>query len=114
MWLKSTSEKRSAASTTFQARLRSTGFVVLSGPYVSNSAGIRCLHRLCDELNQRGYPSFTTGGGGAAPGMNAPMVDIEIAEKLCASGFIAIYPETVSGNPLRAQTVVRWVLNRPG
>jgi hypothetical protein len=29
-------------------------------------------------------------------------------------GFIAVYPETVVGNPLEAPAVARWVLNVPG
>jgi hypothetical protein len=90
-----------------------TGYVILSGSFVSNSAGIYCLHRLCHELNRLGYPSFTTGGHVGAEHLNAPMVDSATATDLCARGFTAIYPETILGNPLNAGNVVRWVLNRP-
>lgn len=97
-----------------ETTLPRAGYVIYSGPYISNSAGVHCLHKLCDELNRRGYPSFTTRGVVAASHLNAPIIDVDSAKALCARGFIAIYGETEAGNALGASTMVRWVLNRPG
>ncbi len=98
------------------------GYVIMAGPYLSNSAGVICLHRLCDALNRLGYPSFVSvnsrtirvDASQEAPHLNAKLIEWHVAEELCAQGYTAVYPETISGNPWRAASVVRWVLNRPG
>jgi len=46
--------------------------------------------------------------------LDAPLISLVEASALCKRGFTAIYPEVVSGNPLAADSVIRWVLNRPG
>jgi len=90
------------------------GYILLSPPYVSNSAGIRSMYRWCDELNRRSFPSYIVGSDRTAPALNAPLIGWSDAKNLCKQGFIAIYQETVTGNPLHAHTVVRMVANRPG
>lgn len=111
-----------ADALTLPSKAMGQGYVVLGGPYLSNSAGIYCLHRLCHELNRLGYHSLVSLGSSSiavdasqqAPGMQAPMIDWHTAKDLCASGYVAVYPETVKGNPWKARKVARWVLNRPG
>ncbi|MDI3336426.1 hypothetical protein QKW60_08420 [Defluviimonas aestuarii] len=43
-----------------------------------------------------------------------PSMDVPVAPKERIGEGIIVYPETVSGNPLGASRVVRWLLNRPG
>lgn len=83
--------------------------------YRRTSAGIRVMHLLCHALNSIGeeayvYPTETN------PTLNTPLVTPEISARHKAAGRepIVIYPEVVPGNPRRAASVVRYVLNRAG
>lgn len=71
-------------------------YLIMAPEYQHNSAGVRALYRLKDELIARGYKA-------------------RMVQKCFASNNdIVVYPEIVSGNPLGGKTVARWVLNKPG
>ncbi|MDY0035323.1 MAG: glycosyltransferase [Zoogloea oleivorans] len=83
--------------------------------YRRTSAGIRVLHLLCHALNSIGEEAYiynTT----ANPELDTPILTAEIAErhKKADREPIIVYPEVVAGNPRRAGSVVRYVLNKAG
>lgn len=87
-------------------------FVVAAPGYTTRHGGIVALHRLCDRLNAIGYDAFLypfEHSHDTRPGWLTPLL-----RGRSAKDMVAIYPETVSGNELGADRVVRWLLNRPG
>jgi hypothetical protein len=83
-------------------------FIVWAPPYTHRSSGIRALYRLCHHLNVGGYSAAMHGVGITPDNWLTPFYNGKIDKS------IVIYPEIVSGNPLKAKKVVRWVLNDPG
>nr|WP_320133648.1 hypothetical protein [uncultured Holophaga sp.] len=90
--------------------------------FTTTSAGIRALHLLCHGLNRIGQEAYITPlphpskPGWTHPELRTPLLTHEVARYHAARGItpIVVYPETVSGNPLKAPVVARWVLNFPG
>lgn len=99
-----------------------TPFYIVAPRYVRTSAGIKALHLLCHHLNSLGVPAFMVILPRAFtrqptnPDWNTPLLTQAIADYHHAQGLVpvTIYPETVSGNPLNAPLVMRYVLNYPG
>lgn len=94
----------------------SRGIYVFAIPeYARTSAGNRALHFLCHALNMRGYPAYVTTAV-TKPGWVTPCFDLVAIEyfnrKLLSP--IVIYPETVTGNPLNANCIVRYFGNFKG
>jgi O-antigen biosynthesis protein len=94
--------------------LTTSGYVILAPGYVTSSAGVVCLYRLCNDLNTRGFPSYIVGSKHTPKTLAAPLIDWNEGIELCRHGYTAVYPEIADGNRLRAPYVARWVLNRPG
>jgi hypothetical protein len=89
--------------------------------YVTWSAGIRVLYKLCHELNKNGFKSWIVLHGPRNSkridhGLIAPVLNKKIAIEHERQNLrsIAIYPETIPGNPLNAAFTIRWLLNVPG
>ncbi len=87
-------------------------FLIVAPNFSHRSAGIRALYRLCHHLNRSGYPSAVV------PFPGHQIVDYPPWDVFGYNGKIGnavvIYPEVVSGNPYKANRVVRWVMNDPG
>jgi tetratricopeptide (TPR) repeat protein len=108
-------------------------YIVLAPAYTHQSAGIRVLHTLCNELNACGHTAylifyrFRPGGGHDfyttdenshycsqhehIPRLTASN-DIARFRTLIESAYV-VYPEVIQANPLNAPRVVRYVLNSP-
>ncbi len=119
-------------------------FVVVSSPFDENSGGRIALHRLCDLLNKSGEEAYLWPLDNKVICFKQPLRSIDyalrlvyrsvkrwiknekydyhtfdqfntpIAKKSDLKNAIIIYPEIVSGNPLCAENIVRWFLNKPG
>lgn len=70
-------------------------YVITSPPFEVTSGGVRVLYGLLGYLLAKGQIAF-------------------INQKLPNMETIAIYPEIQQGDPLKAEKVIRYVLNKPG
>lgn len=84
--------------------------------YRETSSGICALHYLCHALNLEGFEAYVTGTNVRNEQLKTPLLTDEVIERHAAEQRvpIAVYPEVVTGNPLNAQSVVRYMLNREG
>jgi GT2 family glycosyltransferase/glycosyltransferase involved in cell wall biosynthesis len=90
-------------------------YYIYAPDFCQSSAGIRSLHYLCHALNEIGSEAYITAEV-TSPHLRTPHLTDEVIEQhnLAQRTPIAVYPEIVSGNPLNALTVARWLLNKPG
>jgi len=83
-------------------------FLIWAPRYTHRSSGVRALFRLCHHLNAHGFSAAIKGSGQPPKGWQTPFYEG------AASQSVVIYPEVVMGNPLKAQKIIRWVMNDPG
>ena len=102
---------------------KSNPYYIYAPRYIEASAGIKALHYLCHSINRMGmqaYLVFSEDRFAGEPRVSSqvftPILTQEIAESHFQSGLnpIAIYSETVPGNPLKAKSVIRYLLNYVG
>lgn len=79
------------------------------------SAGVVCLHGLCDLLNRLGFEAYVSAkrmsGHLHTPQITDAVRDAHSEQKRKP---IVLYPEVVDGNPLNGERIVRYLLNKPG
>lgn len=103
--------------------LRSHPYYIVAPAYTETSAGTRVLHLLAQALLRIGMPAYivdvksgpVTKRAFSGPVAVPTLTDAVVREHhACGLNPIAVYPEILAGNPLRAATVVRYFLNYPG
>lgn len=91
-------------------------YYILAPDFTTTSAGVVVLYELCMRLNEVGLDAYIVGSEVTIDQKKAPIISDNIIlnhrkEKSCP---IAVYPEIVSGNPLRSSVCVRYMLNEEG
>lgn len=100
-------------------------YYIVALPYTRFSAGVKALHLLCHNLNQRGHSASILPLDDASvlhredfcsPELLTPLLTPTIAQRHFDDGRtpIIVYPEIVPGNPFSGARVVRYILNYPG
>jgi hypothetical protein len=97
-------------------------FYIYTPRWRDNAAGIKALHLLCDAINQKGgsawlvFSNPSLRNSGINHNLKTPVLTRRILKKHKTLGLnpSVIYTETIAGNPLNSNRVIRWLLNYPG
>lgn len=101
----------------------SAPYYIYAPRWINSSAGIKVLHFLCHALNQIGEEAYLILSDPYFKSepringrLNTPILSSEQAKMHSKNGRnpIVIYSETVDGNPLKSENVVRYLLNYSG
>ena len=90
-------------------------YYIYAPDYRRSSAGVRVMHMLCDALNRSGQEAYVTANV-LNPELITPQLTDGVIELHRKQGLepIVVYPEIIDGNPLKGNTVVRYLLNQVG
>ena len=90
-------------------------YYIFAPHYQQGSGGVRAMHYLCHALNLLGEEAYVTDPN-INPELRTPVLTPAIGQIHDAAGRepIVVYAEVVSGNPLQARNVVRYLLADPG
>ena len=91
-------------------------YYIAAPNYVESSGGVMALHYLCHALNLKGRDAYIAFAAKSSPELKTPFLTPEIMTRHERDRKvpIAVYPETLSGNPLLVPVCVRYLLNREG
>jgi hypothetical protein len=88
-------------------------YYIWSPDYDPHSGGIMALHRLAHNLGQLGEDCYLITNR-INPKFKTKILNPYKMFELQNEDAILIYPEIISGNPLKGKQVIRWILNTPG
>jgi hypothetical protein len=99
-------------------------FYVYSPPWRNNAAGVKVLYLLCDALNKLGVNSWLVfSSNGKTEEMPPHLTNLDtpvLTRKILAKhkkmnvDVVTIYSETVPGNPMRSNKIIRYLMHFPG
>jgi hypothetical protein len=100
-------------------RTQKSVFYLAARSFTEVSAGIRSMHILCNQLNLLGFDAFLVGiddSFATNQSLTTPLLTRALRDDHIESGrkVVAIYDESIQGNPLKGHVSVQWLLNRSG